>query len=89
MISNILTIVIVYYSILIMVFKGVAIMAAAASVAATTIELPPCTDPFQPFVYSGCFGAVEGNSPLTFRSSEDQTDMSVEECVQICKGTYP
>ena len=67
------------------VFAALAVV--ATKVAATTIEYPPCTDPFQPFVYSGCFGKSEGgDSPLIFRSLENQNDMTIEKCVQICKG---
>ena len=53
---------------------------------ATTAELPPCLDPFQPFVYAGCY-ADSGNPPaLSFRSHLDQQNMTVETCVATCKG---
>lgn len=64
---------------------------AAAAVAlvpltqAWNIELPPCIEPFKPFVYSGCF--QDGNpNALIFRSSIDQNNMTVEKCIAECKG---
>lgn len=65
-----------------------AAMAAAALVGvthATERPLPPCLDPFQPFVYSGCF--QEGSAQiLPFRSDEPSDTMTVEKCVAECKG---
>ncbi|KHN99556.1 Carbohydrate-binding WSC, subgroup [Metarhizium album ARSEF 1941] len=64
---------------------------AAAAVAlvsftqAWNIELPPCVEPFKPFVYSGCFQDSNSNA-LVFRSSLDQKDMTVEKCIADCKG---
>jgi hypothetical protein len=63
-------------------------MAAAALVGrvqATEVPLPPCLDPFQPFVYSGCY--LEGSSQiLPYRSQSPSDGMTVEECVAECKG---
>ncbi|OAA32695.1 Carbohydrate-binding WSC, subgroup [Moelleriella libera RCEF 2490] len=64
---------------------------AAAAVAvlpltqAWNIELPPCVSPFKPFVYSGCYQDGSPNA-LVFRSSLDQTNMTVEKCMADCKG---
>ncbi|TWU73628.1 hypothetical protein ED733_002615 [Metarhizium rileyi] len=52
---------------------------------AWNIELPPCIEPFKPFVYSGCF-QDSNNNALVFRSSLDQMDMTVEKCIADCKG---
>lgn len=55
-------------------------------VLATNIELPPCADKFKPFEYVGCFN--DGNPPaLIFRSGQDQSQMTVEKCTAVCKGT--
>lgn len=52
---------------------------------AWNVELPPCLEQFKPFVSSGCF--QDGNPPaLVYRSSQDQTNMTVEKCVAECKG---
>ncbi|KAL1835944.1 hypothetical protein VTJ49DRAFT_5849 [Mycothermus thermophilus] len=64
-------------------------MAAAALVArvrATEVFLPPCLDPFQPFVYSGCFAEAQGTQILPYRSPATPDDMTVEKCVAECKG---
>ncbi|KAG6045328.1 hypothetical protein E4U39_002462 [Claviceps sp. Clav50 group G5] len=49
-------------------------------------ELPPCTEPFKPFSYSGCFQEGRGGSALIFRSSLDAGNMTVEKCSAECKG---
>ncbi|AEO57580.1 hypothetical protein MYCTH_94171 [Thermothelomyces thermophilus ATCC 42464] len=70
-------------------FKMVAAAAALALVGhvqATEIPLPPCLDPFQPFVYSGCFGESAGTQLLPFRPPLDQQEGTVEKCVATCKG---
>ncbi|KAG5930424.1 hypothetical protein E4U53_002239 [Claviceps sorghi] len=53
---------------------------------AWNIELPPCTEPFKPFVYSGCFQEGQSSNTLTFRSSLDNANMTVETCMADCKG---
>ncbi|KAM0436912.1 hypothetical protein ACHAPT_002625 [Fusarium lateritium] len=66
-----------------------AALALAGVASATHIEFPPCLDPFQPFVYSGCYtDGVEGTSAgaLIYRSSQNQYNMTVEKCVAECKG---
>ncbi|KAK0621140.1 WSC domain-containing protein [Bombardia bombarda] len=55
-------------------------------VQAWTPELPPCLEPFQPFVYSGCYADSGSPTTLSFRSSLDQQNMTVETCVSECKG---
>ncbi|KAK9436022.1 Carbohydrate-binding WSC [Metarhizium brunneum] len=69
-------------------YRSALAVAAAALVSITqawNIELPPCIEPFKPFVYSGCF--QDGNpNALVFRSSLDQQDMTVEKCIADCKG---
>ncbi|KAK3505006.1 WSC domain-containing protein [Neurospora crassa] len=55
-------------------------------VRATTIELPPCLDPFQPFIYSGCYADTGNPHALSLRSQLDQQDMTIEKCVSVCKG---
>ncbi|KAG6278628.1 hypothetical protein E4U47_005141 [Claviceps purpurea] len=49
-------------------------------------ELPPCTEPFKPFGYSGCFQEGRGGNALIFRSSLDAGNMTVEKCTAECKG---
>ncbi|KAK4172048.1 WSC domain-containing protein [Triangularia setosa] len=69
--------------------KAVAALAAATlvgRVTATEVFLPPCLDPFQPFVYSGCFSEASGTQILPYRSPESPDDMTVEKCVAECKG---
>lgn len=44
--------------------------------------LPPCTAPFQPFVYKGCFQ----EQTLPFRSTLPSNNMTVEVCASECKG---
>ncbi|KAK2004859.1 WSC domain-containing protein [Colletotrichum falcatum] len=71
--------------------RALAAFAAAAlltQVTATTTELPPCLDAFQPFTYSGCFQekGTQGEPALDFRSSSNQAENTVEKCVAECKG---
>ncbi|KAK4146929.1 WSC domain-containing protein [Dichotomopilus funicola] len=58
----------------------------AAHVQATEVPLPPCLDPFQPFVYSGCFQETSNTQLLPYRSPSTPDNMTVEECVAECKG---
>lgn len=50
------------------------------------VPLPPCTSPFQPFVYAGCFKDPSSPPALTFRSSLSTQNMTIEICVAECKG---
>ncbi|KAK4167593.1 WSC domain-containing protein [Cladorrhinum sp. PSN259] len=63
-----------------------AAMAVVAVVKATEVFLPPCLDPFQPFVYSGCYAEASGTQILPYRSPAQSSDMTVEKCVAECKG---
>ncbi|GFP52224.1 WSC domain-containing protein ARB_07867 [Trichoderma asperellum] len=67
---------------------AVATLSFVASTQAWNVELPPCLDKFQPFVYSGCFqdGGPGKPNALIFRSSLSSDNMTVEECVADCKG---
>ncbi|KAG6053059.1 hypothetical protein E4U17_005071 [Claviceps sp. LM77 group G4] len=49
-------------------------------------ELPPCTETFKPFGYSGCFQEGRDGNALIFRSSLDAGNMTVEKCTAECKG---
>ncbi|GJC95339.1 WSC domain-containing protein [Colletotrichum higginsianum] len=73
------------------IVRALAALAAASlltQVTATTTELPPCLDAFQPFAYAGCFKekGTQNENALDFRSSSDQTKNTVEKCVAECKG---
>ncbi|KAK4455790.1 WSC domain-containing protein [Podospora aff. communis PSN243] len=67
------------------------VLAAAAALAvagtqATELELPPCLEPFRPFVYSGCFQDLRDPSILQWRTPLDQHSMTEEICMATCKG---
>lgn len=66
--------------------RAAALAAFALGVRATTIELPPCIDPFRPFIYSGCYADTGNPHTLSLRSQLDQQDMTIEKCVSVCKG---
>ena len=65
---------------------AVAAVALVQSVGAWHFELPPCLSPFRPFVYTGCFEDSHSPSALTYRSSQNTQNMTVEKCVAECKG---
>lgn len=74
-----------------------ALRSLVAAVAAATLvdhasawyaELPPCIEPFKPFVYAGCFTQLHNPEVLGFRTNLDASDMTVEKCVATCKGEY-
>lgn len=69
---------------------AVATLSLVKSTQAWNVELPPCLDEFQPFVYSGCFQDGTPGTPnaLIFRSSLSSDSMTVEECVADCKGVF-
>lgn len=50
------------------------------------IDLPGCTAPFRPFVYSGCFADNTADATLSFHSDADRYNMTVEVCMAECKG---
>lgn len=66
--------------------RAAALAALALGVRATTIELPPCVDAFQPFIYSGCYADTGNPHALSLRSQLDQQNMTIEKCVSVCKG---
>jgi hypothetical protein len=63
-----------------------AAVALVGHVQATEVALPPCLDPFQPFVYSGCFQEASNTQILPYRSPASSDGMTVEKCVAECKG---
>ncbi|KAH7328528.1 WSC domain-containing protein [Stachybotrys elegans] len=70
-------------------FKKALVAAAALTFVQYTqawnIELPPCVDPFKPFVYSGCY---KDGSPaaLEYSAPGGNKNMTIEKCVAECKG---
>lgn len=68
------------------VAAAAAAVALVGSVQATENPLPPCLDPFQPFVYSGCFRDTGSPQILPYRSPSPSDDMTVDKCVAECKG---
>ncbi|KAL2879697.1 hypothetical protein SGCOL_005026 [Colletotrichum sp. CLE4] len=73
------------------IIRALAALAAATlfnQVTATTTELPPCLDEFQPFTYQGCFQekGTKNENALDFRSGLNQQNMTIETCVDACKG---
>lgn len=65
---------------------AIAVAALAPLGLAWNVDLPPCTTPFQPFVYSGCFQDLSSPPALAYRSSLSIDNMTVELCVAECKG---
>ncbi|KAM7202311.1 WSC domain containing protein [Naviculisporaceae sp. PSN 640] len=65
---------------------ALAAIALAGAAQAWTVNLPPCLDPFQPFVYSGCYANNGNPNTLSFRSEMDRDTATVEKCVAWCKG---
>ena len=48
--------------------------------------VPPCTYPFTPFVYVGCYTDTSVPRTLPFDTRLDTQNMTVELCVASCKG---
>ncbi|KAB5558603.1 WSC domain-containing protein [Coniochaeta sp. 2T2.1] len=68
-------------------FAALAATALFTYVQATHIDLPACTAPFRPFVYSGCFADnTASGATLSFHSDADRYNMTVEGCMAECKG---
>ncbi|KAK4157999.1 WSC domain-containing protein [Chaetomidium leptoderma] len=65
---------------------AMAAVALVRHVQATEVPLPPCLDPFRPFVYSGCFQDSGNPQILPYRSPAPPDDMTVEKCMAECKG---
>lgn len=66
---------------------AVALAALLGGVAqASYTEQPACPKPFTPFQCAGCVAPKDGKNPFDFRSSADQSTMTVAKCTSICKG---
>ncbi|KAH8884169.1 WSC-domain-containing protein [Thozetella sp. PMI_491] len=65
---------------------AVAAVAIIGRVQATEYILPPCTSPFQPFVYSGCFSNPGNPNALSWQTDLSFNSVTVESCVAECKG---
>ncbi|KAL2019677.1 hypothetical protein VTK56DRAFT_9296 [Thermocarpiscus australiensis] len=65
---------------------AMAAVALVGRVRATERPLPPCLDPFQPFVYSGCFQDTGNPHIFPYRSSAPSDGMTIDKCVAECKG---
>lgn len=52
------------------------------------VPLPSCTD-FTPFVYAGCFTDPPSVGALSYRTDLDFNNMTIEACVDFCKGKVP
>ena len=48
--------------------------------------LPPCTVPFVPFDYVGCFEDTANPRALAFAPNLDFYTLTQEECISSCKG---
>ncbi|KAK0646171.1 WSC domain-containing protein [Cercophora newfieldiana] len=65
---------------------AIAVAIAVSGIQATELELPPCLEPFRPYVYSGCFQDLGTASILQWRTPLDQQAMTAETCMATCKG---
>lgn len=50
-------------------------------------QLPPCVDPFRPFVYAGCFQDKGTPEALIVRADLDTQDMTIEKCTRRHRWT--
>ncbi|PMD48803.1 WSC-domain-containing protein [Hyaloscypha variabilis F] len=64
---------------------GLAQVANASAVKRWGVPLPACT-PATPFVYAGCFSDTGSTDALEYRSELDFNNMTIEACVDFCKG---
>ena len=72
-----------------MLFSKSFIIAAGLSfVSANDIyNIPPCTQPYTPFIYSGCYTEnTSGARALPFNPSLSFNSMTVERCTAACKS---
>ncbi|KAE9376663.1 WSC-domain-containing protein [Stipitochalara longipes BDJ] len=60
-------------------------VANASAVKRWGVPLPACT-PATPFVYAGCFSDTGSTDALEYRSELDYNNMTIEACVDFCKG---
>jgi hypothetical protein len=58
---------------------------SASAVKRWGVPLPACV-PTTPFVYAGCFSDTGNPGALSYRTDLDFTNMTVEACVDYCKG---
>lgn len=66
---------------------GLMATALFANIQVWAVDLPACTAPYTPFIYSGCFSDDNSTQPaLSFRSDADFNNMTVEACTAECKG---
>jgi hypothetical protein len=61
-------------------------VANASAVKRWGVPLPACT-PATPFVYAGCFSDTGSTDALEYRSELDYNNMTIEACVDFCKGS--
>ena len=59
----------------------------ASAVKRWGVPLPACT-PATPFVYAGCFSDTGSTDALEYRTELDYNNMTIEACVDFCKGNY-
>ena len=59
----------------------------ASAVKRWGVPLPACT-PATPFVYAGCFSDTGSTDALEYRSELDYNNMTIEACVDFCKGKF-
>jgi hypothetical protein len=51
------------------------------------VPLPACV-PTTPFVYAGCFTDTGNPGALSYRTDLDFNNLTVEACVDFCKGEH-
>jgi hypothetical protein len=64
---------------------GLVQVANASAVKRWGVPLPACT-PATPFVYAGCFSDTGSTDALEYRSEVNYDNMTIEACVDFCKG---
>ncbi|OCL14883.1 WSC-domain-containing protein [Glonium stellatum] len=52
----------------------------------TQTPLPPCSYPYTPFIYSGCYYDAVYNRSLPFMAPIEFNNATVEQCTAACKG---
>jgi hypothetical protein len=67
---------------------GLVQIASASAVKRWGVPLPACT-PATPFVYAGCFSDMGSTDALEYRSEVNYDNMTIEACVDFCKGNLP
>lgn len=54
----------------------------------TQTPLPPCSYPYTPFVYSGCFYDSVSTRSLPFMAPIEFNNATVEQCTAACKVRF-